>query len=309
MVRVECHGALGQEVPVPARGAGRAEAVLPARYDWRHGRASAVAAKIQVPRWIQLVGLPLVLLFLWVVAGAARHVVFLFLIAALIAFLLNPLVRGLTRVWIPRGFGVAIVYVGFVAIIVAAAAAIGTVVVNQTKSSASRVDDYFTVAHGRPYQTHAYRDVDRFQQWLDSHRLELDQGPPAGPRPRQPDSQEGRLEVHRQGHRLRRGGGDRHAQVPLQPRPRDRGLDLHAARHAAAGTRRGPALPAPSGVAVAAPADRALARQLRARPVPALADHRHERGARALAARDARAGSRARTSTPCCSARGSRSPS
>ena len=95
------------------------------------------AARLQIPRWIQLVGLPLLLLLLWVVAGAARHVVFLFLVAALIAFLLNPLVRGLTRVWIPRGFGVAIVYVTFVAIVLAAGAALGTVVVNQTKSSAS----------------------------------------------------------------------------------------------------------------------------------------------------------------------------
>jgi len=131
----------------------------------------AVAAKIQIPRWIQLVGLPLVLLFLWVVAGAARHVVFLFLVAALIAFLLNPLVRGLTRVWIPRGFGVAIVYLTFAAIVIGAGAALGTVVVNQTKSSASRVNDYFTVEHGQAHRTHAYRDVDRFQHWLDTHRL------------------------------------------------------------------------------------------------------------------------------------------
>ena len=42
---------------------------------------SAGAAKIQIPRWIQLVGLPILLLLLWVVAGAARHVVFLFLVA------------------------------------------------------------------------------------------------------------------------------------------------------------------------------------------------------------------------------------
>jgi predicted PurR-regulated permease PerM len=129
------------------------------------------AARLQIPRWIQLVGLPLLLLLLWVVAGAARHVVFLFLVAALIAFLLNPLVQGLTRVWIPRGFGVAIVYVTFAAIVLGAGAALGTVVVNQTKSSASRVDDYFTVAHGRPYETHAYRDVDRFQHWLNTHHL------------------------------------------------------------------------------------------------------------------------------------------
>jgi hypothetical protein len=77
-------------------------------------------------------------------------------VAALIAFLLNPLVRGLTRVTGSRaGSAWAIVYVGFVANHRRRAAAIGTVVVNQTKSSASRVDDYFTVAHGQPYQTDA----------------------------------------------------------------------------------------------------------------------------------------------------------
>jgi predicted PurR-regulated permease PerM len=132
---------------------------------------SAGAEKIQIPRWIQLVGLPLLLLFLWVVVGAARHVVFLFLVASLIAFLLNPIVRALTRVRIPRGFGVALVYLGFAAIVLAAAVALGSVVVDQTKSSANRVNDYFTVRHGQPARTHADRDVDRFQEWLDTHRL------------------------------------------------------------------------------------------------------------------------------------------
>src|SRR5438034_4020863 len=144
---------------------------------------AAGAARIQIPRWIQLVGLPILLLFLWVVAGAARHVVFLFLVAALIAFLLNPIVRGLTRVWIPRGFGVAIVYLSFVAIVIAAAIAIGTVVVSQTKSSASRVNDYFTIGHGQADRTHADRDVDRLQHWLKTHRL-------------------GALKVRKQGHDL-----------------------------------------------------------------------------------------------------------
>src|SRR4029079_9098762 len=71
------------------------------------------ATKIEIPRWIQLVGLPLLLLLIWVVAGAARHVVFLFLVAALLALLLNPLVRGLGRVWIPRGLAVAVGYLRF----------------------------------------------------------------------------------------------------------------------------------------------------------------------------------------------------
>jgi predicted PurR-regulated permease PerM len=131
----------------------------------------AGAPKIQIPRWIQLVGLPLLLLLAWVVAGAVRHVVFLFLIAALIAFLLNPIVRGLTRARIPRGLGVALVYLCFAAILVAGIGALGTVVVSQTRSSAHRVNDYFTVTHGRAHQTHADRDVDRFQHWLNTHRL------------------------------------------------------------------------------------------------------------------------------------------
>jgi predicted PurR-regulated permease PerM len=131
----------------------------------------AEAAKIQIPRWIQLVGLPILLLFLWVVVGAARHVVFLFLVAALIAFLLNPLVRAFTRAKIPRGFGVALVYLAFAVIVLAAAVALGTVVVHQAKTSTTRVNDYFTVEHGQAQQTHADRDVDRLQHWLNTHRL------------------------------------------------------------------------------------------------------------------------------------------
>src|SRR6187431_2610385 len=173
--RLEREGAVGLEIPVPGRRT-RAFARRSKRYDaggtmLPMAGPSAGAANIEIPRWIQLVGLPLLLLFLWVVAGAARHVVFLFLVAALIAFLLNPVVRALTRVWIPRGLGVALVYLSFAAIVLAAAVAIGSVVVDQTKSSANRVNDYFTVVNGHPRRTDADRDVDRFQLWLDTHRL------------------------------------------------------------------------------------------------------------------------------------------
>jgi predicted PurR-regulated permease PerM len=131
-----------------------------------------VAQKVVIPRWIQLVGLPLLLVGLWVVAGAVRHVVFLFLVAGLIALLLNPLVRTFGRVWIPRGFAVAIVYLTFAAGVASVGIALATVVVDQTKSASNRVDAYFTEEHGQPPQTHAERDVDRLQVWLDSHGLE-----------------------------------------------------------------------------------------------------------------------------------------
>ncbi|HEX6702921.1 MAG TPA: AI-2E family transporter [Gaiellaceae bacterium] len=129
------------------------------------------AAKIEIPRWIQLVGLPLLLVLGWVVAGAVRHVVFIFIVAALIALLLNPIVRALGRVWIPRGLAVAIVYLSFAAAVAMAILALATVVVNQTRSASTRVDSYFTKEHGQPRQTHAERDLDRLQAWLDRHHL------------------------------------------------------------------------------------------------------------------------------------------
>jgi predicted PurR-regulated permease PerM len=125
-----------------------------------------------VPRWIQLVGLPLILIVAWSVAGAVRHVVFLFLVAGLIALLLNPIVRGLGRAWIPRGFAVALVYLTFAALVALAGVALSTVVVDQTKSAANRVDTYFTDEHGRPPVTDAERDVVRLQAWLDRNHLE-----------------------------------------------------------------------------------------------------------------------------------------
>ena len=80
-----------------------------------HELPPGAAPKIQIPRWIQLVGLPLLLIFAWVIAGAVRHVVFLFLVASLIALLLDPIVRALTRSRMPRGIAVAIVYLDFAA--------------------------------------------------------------------------------------------------------------------------------------------------------------------------------------------------
>jgi predicted PurR-regulated permease PerM len=130
------------------------------------------ATQIVIPRWIQLVGLPLLLVLAWVVAGAVRHVVVVFLVASLVALLLNPLVRALTRIWIPRGFGVAIVYLSFAAVLVVAIVAAATLVVDRARSASDRIETYLTDESGRTGETGAERDLDRLQGWLDTHRLE-----------------------------------------------------------------------------------------------------------------------------------------
>jgi len=117
------------------------------------------------------VGLPLLLVLAWVIAGAVRHVVFLFLVALLIALLLNPLVRGLGRVWIPRGLAVAIVYLAFAAVVALLVLALATVVVQQTRNASHRIDNYFTVDAGHPPKTGAEHDLARLQTWLNGHHL------------------------------------------------------------------------------------------------------------------------------------------
>ena len=129
--------------------------------------------RIEIPRWIQLVGLPLILILAWAIVRAAGHAVFIFLVASLVALLLDPLVRAFQRIRIPRGFSVAIVYLTFAAALIVVIVALATVVVSETKSAANRVDDYFTTVHGRPAETDADRDVDRFQAWLTAHHANV----------------------------------------------------------------------------------------------------------------------------------------
>ncbi|HUZ16257.1 MAG TPA: AI-2E family transporter [Gaiellaceae bacterium] len=133
--------------------------------------ARSRSIRIEVPRWVQLVALPLTLLLLWAVAGAVRHVLFLFLVALLIALLLNPVVRVLGKAWIPRGPAVALVYLAFAAAVGVAILALATVVVQQTRTAAHRVDAYFTVTSGHPPQPGAEQDLARFQSWLDRNHL------------------------------------------------------------------------------------------------------------------------------------------
>ena len=127
---------------------------------------------IRIPRWIQLVGLPVLLLLVFLLARTLGHVLFLFLTASVIAFTLNPLVRDLTRLKLPRGLSVAIVSIVFATAFVGLLVALGTVVVSETRSAAERIDVYVTEEDPATGQTGVEVDVDRLQRWLDDHGLE-----------------------------------------------------------------------------------------------------------------------------------------
>jgi predicted PurR-regulated permease PerM len=126
---------------------------------------------IEIPRWIQLVVLPVLLVLAFLLAAKLGHVLFLFLTASVIAFTLNPLVRDLTRLRIPRGPSVFLVYTVFAAVVIALLVAIGAVAFDQARNAAERIDEYVTEELDSG-QTAAEVDLDRLQAWLDEHGLE-----------------------------------------------------------------------------------------------------------------------------------------
>src|SRR5205085_8631166 len=70
---------------------------------------------VVVPRWVQMVTLPLALLGAWALARASGPVFLLFLVAGVTALILNPVVTLLQRLHLPRGPAVFAVYLGLFA--------------------------------------------------------------------------------------------------------------------------------------------------------------------------------------------------
>ncbi len=104
--------------------------------DHARARASqqATIGTITVPRWVQLVVLPVLLIIAWLLLGKIGEVVFIFIVATLLALVLNPFVRGLQRAKVPRPLGVALVYLIAIGIVVGAVALIIPPTVHQIRS-------------------------------------------------------------------------------------------------------------------------------------------------------------------------------
>lgn len=81
--------------------------------DSRAPAAHDEPARAVIPRWIQLAVLPIAILAVWALLSVAGQVLVLFIVAGLIALILNPAVAFLQRRRLPRGLAVLAVYVGF----------------------------------------------------------------------------------------------------------------------------------------------------------------------------------------------------
>jgi predicted PurR-regulated permease PerM len=76
--------------------------------------AGGSQGSITIPRWAQLGALPALVLILWFFGRDIGEAIFVFTIASFIALVLDPLVRGLELLRVPRKLGVFVVYAIFV---------------------------------------------------------------------------------------------------------------------------------------------------------------------------------------------------
>ena len=74
--------------------------------------------RITIPRWVQLVLIPVAIFLALYFSRAASHAVFVFLISTIVALLLNPVVLAMGRIKFPRWLAVPVVYLTFVAVVV-----------------------------------------------------------------------------------------------------------------------------------------------------------------------------------------------
>ncbi len=120
--------------------------------------------RVVVPRWVQLVLLPLALLGLWALARASGPVVLILTVAGIVALVLNPLVKLVQRSGLPRGLAIFAVYFGFVAALVG----IGLLLVNPISAQVSHFER--SVPN---LVDHANQDLANLQTWLDKHGIKV----------------------------------------------------------------------------------------------------------------------------------------
>ena len=124
----------------------------------------ARVAPVVVPRWIQLVVLPLALLGAWALARAAGPVLLLFIVAGLIALLLNPFVTLLRRARFPRGAAVATVYLALLLAVAGVGVLLANPVANQVSAFRDEVPKIVDDANAT---------LADLQDWLDRNGVDL----------------------------------------------------------------------------------------------------------------------------------------
>jgi predicted PurR-regulated permease PerM len=113
---------------------------------------------VVIPRWVQMVAVLLGGLALFAVAKAAGVVLLLFVTAAVIALILNPLVAAVQRTRVPRGLAILVVYAGFFVTLAAAGTLMANPIADQFSSFRNDVPSIVDSANESLADVQAYFD-------------------------------------------------------------------------------------------------------------------------------------------------------
>ena len=127
--------------------------------------APVVVAPAVVPRWIQAVVLPLALLGAYALLRAAGPVTLIFIVAAIVALLLNPFVALLQHGGFPRGLAVLCTYL----VLILSLAALGTVLAEPVGDQASKFTDSVPGV-----VDDANEKLADLQDWLDDNGIDVE---------------------------------------------------------------------------------------------------------------------------------------
>jgi predicted PurR-regulated permease PerM len=124
---------------------------------------SALLAPVVVPRWIQLVLLPLALLAAWELARAVGSLFVVVVAACVIALILNPLAKQLQRV-LPRAIAIILSYIAVLLVF----AAIGALLSAPVSTQLSHFTDNLPY-----YVRRANHDLINLQSFLNKHGIKV----------------------------------------------------------------------------------------------------------------------------------------
>ncbi|HWF75347.1 MAG TPA: AI-2E family transporter [Solirubrobacteraceae bacterium] len=117
-----------------------------------------------VPRWIQLVLLPLAILGLWELVRATGPVLLIVIFAGVMALILNPPIKRLERRGVPRGLAIPLMYLSVVAVI----GAVGVLLSNPVATQVSHFqNDIPSIVHN------ANHELGSLQTWLDHRGIHI----------------------------------------------------------------------------------------------------------------------------------------
>jgi putative heme transporter len=128
------------------------------------GSGPPAPPRVMVPRWVQLVLLPLALLAAWALARAAGKVLLIFVVAAVIALILNPAVAFVQRGRLPRGLAVLAVYLAFFLTLAGLGVLLANPISNQVRTFTNNLPHIVNEAN---------KKIASFQSELDQNGIHL----------------------------------------------------------------------------------------------------------------------------------------